>query len=663
MDGNGRFLRGLSTPRASRRASRALAVVLLALTAVAVGGSWEMAKETGVVAASSRLAIAYQEARYLATAMDSVVHEYAIEPDQQDRVLFRNTSEQLVVLLASLQADQDHRGEVTTTLDLTWRSIALAYQLFSLVDAGDDPGTHHLHRYVLDPLMDQITGALTSREKDQERVLGAHLGESREDARLVQLGTPLVFAVGLLLLAVFALVTRNYRRTVEAQALHDVLTELPNRALFHDRANQALRAAERTGRQPEVLVLDLDGFKDVNDTFGHEYGDRLLVAVAKRVASMVRAQDTVARFGGDEFGVLLVDADADSGEQTAQRIIAALNMPFVVDDVTLDLEVSIGIARAEPGQDVLSLIRHADTAMYAAKEQRLGYAHHDASHDRDPVDRLTLLGRLRRALDANEIVLHYQPKIAVDTGQMIGVEALARWQDPVRGLLPPSEFIPVLENTHLIHRFTADVIGQALSHSRTWLDRGVRLPVAVNISTRCLLDPHFPDMLARTLHTTGVPGDLLRVEITETTIMTDPARTTDVLSRVRGLGVKASVDDFGTGYSSMAYLKNLPVDELKVDRSFVGDMTRNESNTVLVQSAIDLGHNLGLTVVAEGVEDARTLDAVERLGCDVAQGFYFAAPMTADQLAEWTPPSTHGGRLASGEPNVALPPPSPQSRH
>jgi len=654
MDANGRFLRGLSTPRASRRAGRGLAVVLLALTAVAVGGSWEMAKETGVVAASSRLAIAYQEARYLATAMDSMVQEYAVEPDQQDRVLFRHTSNQLVALLKSVQAERDHPDEVTTTLDQARSATALAYQLFASVDSGDTAAALRQHRQVVDPLMEQITEALTSIEKDQERVLAAHLSESREDARLVQLGTPLVFAVGLLLLAVFALVTRNYRRTVEAQALHDALTELPNRALFHDRANQALRAAERTGSQPVVLVLDLDGFKDVNDTFGHEYGDRLLVAVAKRVSSVVRAQDTVARFGGDEFGVL-VDAEADSGEHTAQRIIAALNTPFVIDDVTLDLEVSIGIARAEPGQDVLSLIRHADTAMYAAKAQRLGYARHDASHDRDPVDRLTLLGRLRRALDANEIVLHYQPKIAVDTGQMIGVEALARWQDPARGLLPPSEFIPVLENTHLIHRFTADVIGQALSHSRTWLDRGVRIPVAVNVSTRCLLDPHFPDMLARTLHTTGVSGDLLCVEITETTIMTDPARTADVLRRIRGLGVKASVDDFGTGYSSMAYLKNLPVDELKVDRSFVGDMTRNESNTVLVQSAIDLGHNLGLAVVAEGVEDARTLDAVQRLGCDVVQGFYFAPPLTADQLAEWTPPAGRVGRLVPGEPSAAKP--------
>jgi EAL domain-containing protein (putative c-di-GMP-specific phosphodiesterase class I) len=274
-------------------------------------------------------------------------------------------------------------------------------------------------------------------------------------------------------------------------------------------------------------------------------------------------------------------------------------------------------------------MRFADIAMYTAKEHRLGWTRFHPNQAHDTASRLTVLGDLRRALDTeDEIRLHFQPKISVSSGEIIGAEALARWQHPTRGMVGPVEFIPVLEGTSLIHRFTTRVLALALAQARQWLDAGHRVPVAVNVSTRSLLDLTFPDQVAEALAAAGVPGDLLCIEITENTVMADPERTIDVLRRIRDLGVTTAIDDFGTGYSSMAYLKILPVDEIKVDRSFVSDMAVDRSNRVLVESAVDLGHNLGLTVVAEGVEDASTVAALQELGCDVAQGYHFAKPLT-----------------------------------
>jgi EAL domain-containing protein (putative c-di-GMP-specific phosphodiesterase class I) len=305
----------------------------------------------------------------------------------------------------------------------------------------------------------------------------------------------------------------------------------------------------------------------------------------------------------------------------------------VIEGITLDIEVSIGIVSSGPDDDPDALLRHADVAMYTAKEHRLGHARFDKNQEHATISRLTLLGDLRRALDANdEIELHYQPKMSVGTGELIGAEALARWQHPARGLIGPDEFIPVLEGTSLIHRFTIRVLDLALAQVRQWLDDGHRVPVAINVSTRSLLDMTFPDAVADALQRAGVPGELLAIEITENTIMADPVRAIDVLRRIRDLGVSTAIDDFGTGYSSMAYLKILPVDEIKVDRSFVREMATDHSDYTLVGSTVDLGHNLGLKVVAEGVEDADTATALEGLGCDIAQGYHFARPLAAEDF-------------------------------
>ena len=431
---------------------------------------------------------------------------------------------------------------------------------------------------------------------------------------------------------------RRYESRLAHQTTHDALTALPNRVLLQDRTAQALSAAARTGATVAVLLLDLDRFKEVNDTFGHAYGDNLLSQVAQRLAATLRDADTAARLGGDEFAILAVGlADAQAVDQVAGRVLAALDEPFCVDGVVLDVEASIGVALSpQHGSTVEDLLRCADVAMYTAKAGKLGIAFYDPDQDQLTPARLALLGDLRRALDApDQLALHYQPKVDISTGELVGAEALLRWTRPGVGLVPPAEFIPVAEGTGLIHKLTSYVLDGALEQAHSWLLAGHRIPVAVNLSTRCLLDQSPPGQVGRLLSLHGVPADLLRLEITESAIMADPARAVSVLQRLADQGVRLSLDDFGTGYSSMSYLKRLPVDELKVDRSFVTDMRSSDGDTLLVRSVIELGHNLGLHIVAEGVEDADTLDALGDLGCDIAQGYHLACPMPARQFDEW----------------------------
>ena len=476
--------------------------------------------------------------------------------------------------------------------------------------------------------------------------LDADARQQSDWAQHWQVGTLVAGPIAALLLLVgLYLVVRSNLRAVKRQGLHDALTGLPNRLLFADRAAHALAAASRTGAQPTVMMLDLDRFKEVNDTLGHHAGDVLLVQVAARLGKVMRPSDTVARFGGDEFAVLLPEVGPVAATGVAERILKALEDPFDLDGVAVSVEASMGIVSAS-GADPLAgdgsasgqvaeLLRQADIAMYQAKADRCGYAHFTADSDDGTTNHLAVLGELRAALERDELVMHYQPKTSVVSGELVGVEALVRWQHPTRGLLGPDEFIDLAEGTTLIHRLTTVVIDKALTFTRRWLDQGVRLPVAVNVSARTLLDRGFPAVVADQLDRAGVPAELLCIELTEGTIMADPDRAIGILRELRARGVRLSVDDFGTGYSSMSYLKILPVDELKVDRSFVRDMTREVNDTILVQSAIDLGHNLGLAVVAEGVEDADTLGALKTLGADIIQGYLLGRPMSEDLLQQW----------------------------
>ncbi len=423
----------------------------------------------------------------------------------------------------------------------------------------------------------------------------------------------------------------------EHQALHDALTGLANRTLFRDRIEQTIRAARRAGTQVGVLLMDLDRFKEVNDSLGHAAGDQLLVEVGRRLEGALRASDTVARLGGDEFGVLLPDPTVpDDVVRVVERMRGSIEEPVTVQGLALSLEASIGIALyPDHGEDVETLMRHADMAMYRAKNEHLGSAFFDPGCGRQDTARLTLVGELRRALEHRELVLHYQPKAFLAEGEVRSVEALLRWQHPERGLVAPDQFIPLAQQTGLIKPLTLYVIDQALSQVRAWRGQSITLSVAVNLSTRNLLDTDFPDQVQALLDRWRLDADVLELEITESTMLADPTRTKAILERLSRMGIRLSIDDFGTGYSSLAYLKRLPVNEIKIDRSFVMNMDRDDDDATIVRSTIDLGRNLGLDVVAEGVESQPIWDQLAGLGCTVAQGYHLSRPLPAEELADW----------------------------
>ncbi|HET9737990.1 MAG TPA: EAL domain-containing protein [Solirubrobacteraceae bacterium] len=444
----------------------------------------------------------------------------------------------------------------------------------------------------------------------------------------------LLLALGLVFLfgALYRIVARASRQ-LRHQALHDALTDLPNRTLLHRRAERAFRGAGLGA----MLLIDLDRFKEVNDTLGHDHGDELLVEVAGRLQAALRRGDTLARLGGDEFAVLL-DGLPDRGAvvELATRLQDALRRPFALRGVAVELEASVGIALyPEHGSTVGTLLQRADVAMYDAKRGGHGIATY--TEDRDPYseDRLGLLAELRRALEQDELVLHYQPKVDLASRAVTGVEALVRWEHPTRGLLPPDDFVPLAERTGAVADLTRWVVDTALAQHRAWRDAGVDLPIAVNLAAANIVDLTLPERVAQLLAKHGVSGDRLECEISEHTVMADPVRATEVLARLRMLGVRLSLDDFGTGHSSLAYLKRLPLDEVKIDRSFVAGMAEDENDAVIVRSTIDLARNLGLAVVAEGVETAEIMRGLADLSCDTAQGFHVSRPLPPDALLSW----------------------------
>jgi diguanylate cyclase (GGDEF)-like protein len=403
-----------------------------------------------------------------------------------------------------------------------------------------------------------------------------------------------------------------------------------------------LKTARRTGTATAVLLFDLDRFKEINDTLGHRYGDRVLTAIEPRIAPLLRSADTVARLGGDEFCVLLPDVgDLASAIDVADRITAALEIPIEVDGMTLVVEASCGVAVApEHGDTVDLLLQRADIAMYVAKRSHLSVAAYDDELDRNTPDRLALLGELRSAATRDELVVHYQPQVDLGTGRVEGVEALVRWSHPRLGLVMPDLFVPLAEDTGFIHQLTSWVLDATLDQLRRWLDDprcgvGPDFTVAVNLSTHSLLDDCFATEVLVALERFGVPPGQLVLEITETTLMADPERAARVLTALAEHGVRFAIDDFGTGYSSLAALRALPVHELKIDRSFVRDMHDAGDDAVIVRSVIELGHTLGLRTVAEGVEDPAVRDRLARLGCGSAQGYAIARPMAPEALVDW----------------------------
>ena len=476
----------------------------------------------------------------------------------------------------------------------------------------------------------------------------------------------LIVLLGLLglsaaLCAVATSVSRHVRKELaryEEQGSRDPLTGLPNRNQLHDLVHRAIAAARGGDEHVALMLMDLNRFKEINDTLGHHAGDRVLQQLATRLRSVLRESEAIARLGGDEFAIL-VPRVHDKAEvvAVAERILKALEEPLVTAGVALEVDASIGIALyPEHGDRVAKLLRAADVAMYLGKESLSGYTFFSpASDSSDGGKRLTLIGELRSALDQRQLVLYYQPKVELPSGRVKGVEALVRWQHPRGGLLAPDEFIPLLEKSSLLRPVTFYLLEMALRDCGDWRARQLDLTVAVNLSMRNLLDARLPAELSSLIRKLGLTPSCLELEITESMIMSDPERIMRVCTLLRRHGFTLTVDDFGTGYSSLAYLKRLPVSALKVDKSFVTAMDAGDADsTTIVRSTVDLAHNLGLAVVAEGVETEAAYNKLTSLGCDQAQGYFIGRPMPQDRLVSFLQEAGRAAR-GSGEESVVTP--------
>ncbi len=423
---------------------------------------------------------------------------------------------------------------------------------------------------------------------------------------------------------------------LESLAFTDPLTKLPNRTLFHERLAQAIEDAKRDYKPFALMLMDLDRFKDINDTLGHQVGDQLLQQVAARLRSKLRDIDTVARMGGDEYAILLPAVNDKHATMAARMLLQALRTPFRIEEQSLDIGASIGIALyPDHGVDTNILIQRADVAMYAAKHANSGHAFYDGKIDQHNPTRLTLLGELRHAVEQEQFVLYYQPKVDLKNFQVTGVEALVRWKHPREDLLLPDTFIPLLEQTGMIRSLTPWVLNESLRQGQQLQDQGLPITISMNLSVRDLQDPYLAEAFAEQLAALQISPRWLELEITESAVMTEPERALEVLTRLSAMGLRIAIDDFGTGYSSLSYLKKLPVNTIKIDKSFVIGMGRDENDAAIVRTSVDLAHNLKLEVVAEGVENEETLKRLSEMGCDTAQGHYISRPLSTEELSVW----------------------------
>lgn len=428
---------------------------------------------------------------------------------------------------------------------------------------------------------------------------------------------------------------KRYIEELERKALYDALTGLPNRTLMQEKLQQALLLAQRENACLAVIIIDVVRLREINDLLGHQNGDLVLQGVAQRLAQALRKSDSLARLGADEFVIVMPHVSRGHLHQIAEKLQQLFEPPFIIEDIPLELEAAIGIAHfPEHGNNATVLLQHADIAMNIAKQETLGFNIYQSQDDPYSVRRLKLHGELRRAIKERKLTVHYQPKIHLKSDRIVAVEALARWPHPLEGMISPVDFIPMVEHSGLIRPFTHWLFERTIQQSRAWSEQGIDVRIAVNLSTRNLLDPLLVENVFSLLQIHRVSADRILLEITESAIMSRPEQALKILMKLHALGLQMSIDDFGTGYSSLAYLKQLPVSELKIDRSFVSEMTRNESDATIVGSTVGLAHNLGLSVVAEGVEDRATLDMLTRLQCDMAQGYYLSHPLPPEQVTD-----------------------------
>jgi diguanylate cyclase len=425
--------------------------------------------------------------------------------------------------------------------------------------------------------------------------------------------------------------------TVSREATHDALTDLPNRILFKDRVEHAIKNATRHESLFSIFVLDLDRFKEINNTLGHFSGDLLLKQVALRLTGVVRDSDTLARLGGDEFAMLFPAINkTEDIKIIANKILTAFSPAFALENLNIDVDVSIGaVVFPDHGEDADTLLQRVDVAMYVAKQEKIGFAAYTPEMDKHSPFRLTLMSELKKAINEDHLRLFFQPKINSGQNRITGAESLVRWSHEEHGLILPDEFINLAERTGFITHLSRWVIKHALQQILVWNKSGIDLKISLNLSTKDLSDPALPDILVGLLASYNVPPESLIFEITETSIMVDPNRSLEIISRIHDMGINFSIDDFGTGYSSLSYLTKLPVDEIKIDKSFVTDMLQNENDLIIVRTTIDMAHNLGLKVIAEGAETKEVYDRLKSLGCDEVQGYYISRPLPAKEFENW----------------------------
>jgi diguanylate cyclase (GGDEF)-like protein/PAS domain S-box-containing protein len=496
---------------------------------------------------------------------------------------------------------------------------------------------------------EQFIEAYLTSEKSRTSDVGREIVSRRKDGRIF----PIDLAVSEMRLhghRYFIGIARDITERKEQmaamryQALHDGLTDLPNRTLFSDRLHQGILSATREERSLALIIMDLDHFKEINDTLGHHSGDAVLQQVANRIRAVLRESDTVARLGGDEFALLLPSADLEDATHIAKKLLATLETPFELETRSFRVGASLGIGMFPVhGRDGTTLMKCADMAMYEAKRDKSGYAVYDSAKDQFSSRNLSLMGDLRDAIDVRQLALYYQPIVNLRTGRVSGAEALVRWRHPRHGLMYPGEFIPLAEQAGLIKAVTLWVLRQAVAQYGAWRRSGIYLDIVINISGYNLHDGSFAEGVAEILR--GVDGERVQdigFEITETAMMAEPSRALEMLHTLEGLGIYLSVDDFGTGYSSIPFLKQAAARVLKIDKSFVIGMSGNDANAVIVRSIIELAHNIGLQAVAEGVEDRQTYDILTAWGCDAAQGYYISQALDPEEFTRWLEQNSWG---------------------
>jgi len=431
--------------------------------------------------------------------------------------------------------------------------------------------------------------------------------------------------------------TEHLEKHANYISTHDSLTELPNRALFYDRVERAIFSANSQKRFISILLLEIENFKDIYETLGRNRSDLIIKQISTRLQGVSVERDSVARIDSNVFGILVNDIiDLSEGEQLASYIQKAMEQPFIVERLHVSVHSNIGIVHfPEHGEDVDTLMQRAGVVLHVAQTSNTGYATYQPTFDKQSPRRLTLMSELRHAIDRNELELFYQAKVSIDTGDLYGAEALVRWNHPVHGFISPDEFVPMAERTRMIKQLTLWVLKRAFRDCASWHQQDINLTISVNLSAKDLHDPELPDLIAGAAASAGIKPEWIILEITEGSVMNQPEMALEIIQRLHRMGYKFSMDDFGTGYSSLAYLKKMPLMELKIDKSFVMDIMVSENDAAIVKATISLGHNLGLQVTAEGVESAEILAKLHEYGCDIAQGYYFNKPMSVKDFSQW----------------------------